>query len=153
MKVTDFLTPDMVFLHLESSTKMEIFAELSSLISNSCPELIADVIQSKLVERERLTTTGIGMGIAIPHAKIENIDTIYVAVGVSRYGVHFDAIDGNLVHTFCLLLAPMFSTSEYIETLACAYRLFKNLSLKRQLLAIQTSYKAYELIRETEEEQ
>ena len=96
--------------------------------------------------RERLATTGVGEGVAIPHAKLDNLDNISMAIGISRTGIHFDAVDGQPVHIFVALLAPEGSTGEHLKALAGISRILKDPSFRNKLLGAKSSQEIYDAI-------
>lgn len=148
MKIVDFIKADSISNDLGSSGKMDVLAELAGLLARVCPRTDADTITSVLVERERLATTGIGEGVAIPHGKIEEIDSLTAAMGISRTGIAFDAVDGAPVHIFVALLAPQGSTGEHLKALARISRILKDPSFRGRLLETQTPQEAYAAILE-----
>ena len=150
MNISDILRPDLIRINLKSSSKKRVLAELSKLISLKCPGTTDGQIRKKLKERESLATTGIGMGFAIPHAVVEGIEAMSASVGISRTGVHFDAVDGKLVHIFCVILAPKNYIDEHRKLLACASRLFKDQILMHRLLEAKTSKEVFTAIKEME---
>lgn len=86
-----------------------------------------------ILEREKLGSTGIGEGIAIPHGKMKGIDRILCAFGRSKEGVDFDAIDKKPVHIFFLLLAPEDSAGLHIQMLSRISRILRDPSFRKHL--------------------
>lgn len=146
MKIVEFIKQETTCANLESSGKMDVLGELSSLLEKVCSGITADQITTLLIERERLATTGIGEGVAIPHAKIDNIDSICAAIGISRTGIQFDAVDGQPVHIFIALLAPQNSTGEHLKALARISRILKDPIFRSQLREAKTSGEVYDAI-------
>ncbi|MBS1150752.1 MAG: putative IIA-like nitrogen-regulatory protein PtsN, partial [Myxococcaceae bacterium] len=99
-----------------------------------------------LEEREKLGSTGIGEGVAIPHGKLAGLPTLSASFGVSRSGVDFDAIDGKRTYLFFALVAPENSAGLHLKALARISRLFKSSSFRDAILAAQTSAEIYALI-------
>ena len=106
MNMKDVLKESCVIADLKGGTKKEVLTELASALKGA--GLIQDVDEAVgvILEREKLGSTGIGEGVAIPHGKMKGIDRILCAFGRSKKGVDFDAVDGKPVHIFFLLLAP-----------------------------------------------
>ena len=96
--------------------------------------------------REELGSTGIGDGIAIPHGRIPGLTRMHAALGLSRKGIDFGALDGNLSHLFFLLLAPEDSAGEHLKTLARICRLFKGTELVRELTELRSAEEIFQKI-------
>ena len=86
------------------------------------------------MEREQLGSTGIGESVAIPHAKLDNIDTIITLFARSKKGVEFESLDKKPVHFICLVIAPSNSTGLHLKALARISRLLKNSSMREAIL-------------------
>ena len=101
IKITDYITEDLIDLDLKSKNRDEILVELSKLLEKS-DNIIGEEndILKALVDREKLGSTGIGKGVAIPHAKTESAKELTVAFGVSREGIDFNSLDEEDVHLF-----------------------------------------------------
>jgi PTS system nitrogen regulatory IIA component len=104
-----------------------------------------------LLDREKLGSTGVGEGIAIPHGKLAGLPKIVVGFGRSKTGVHFDAIDGKPVQILFLLIAPEDSPGTHLKALARISRLLKDVAFRQRLLAAQGADELMEIIR-TEDE-
>src|SRR2546428_3429895 len=106
MKIAEFLSPQAVVSELSATTKPEVLNELCGSLARSNPALRAERLVEVLQEREKLGSTGIGEGVAIPHGKLSGLSQLIASFGVSRGGVDFDAIDGKKTHLFFALVAP-----------------------------------------------
>src|SRR5438093_2867925 len=95
MKILDFLSPSAVLTELSATTKKGVLEELVGLLAKEGKVKNAQGTIDVLIEREKLGSTGIGQGIAIPHAKTEEALDVVAAFGLSRRGVQFDALDGE----------------------------------------------------------
>ena len=105
------------------------------------------------VERERLRSTGVGSGVAIPHGKVPGLEHLLLAVGLSREGVDFGAADGLPVHIFMALAAPMNSTGNHLRALARIARLCSDADFRRRLLDCASDEEAYQTIVSADERQ
>jgi len=149
MKVTEFLSPNAVVAELHGTTKAEVLRELSELLGRAYPQALrADRVLEVLAEREKLASTGIGDGVAIPHGKMPGLDKLYAAFGVSRAGVEFQSIDKRPTHLFFALLAPENSAGVHLKALARVSRLFRNPELRTSILAAADADSMYRLISE-----
>lgn len=100
MKITDFLTPEMVLPELRGRNKSEVLKEMAECLCQHHPEIPLDELTAVLLERERLGSTAIGDGIAIPHGKLANVGKILGTFGRHPAGVDFESLDGNPTQLF-----------------------------------------------------
>ena len=133
MKIIDMLKPDYILESLKSNEKRDVLSELSAPFLKHYPALNAETTLAVLMEREKLGSTGIGDGIAIPHGKLAGLDDLVVCFGRSATGIDFNAMDGKPVYLFFLLLAPESSAGQYLKTLAKISRMLKDSSLRTKL--------------------
>lgn len=134
MRLEEYLKKDLIIHELTASTKEEVLAELVQRVCRSNDEVDRDVALRVLHERERLGTTGIGDGIAIPHGKLTGLDTMIVAMGRSTGGLDFESLDGRPVHVVFLVLAPEHVAGMHLRILAHISRLLKDADFRRALL-------------------
>lgn len=146
MKISEFLLQEAVSSDLESSGKLDVLSELGKLLAKVCPSADEKEIISALVERERLATTGIGDGVAIPHAKTDKLTEIRGAVGISRTGIPFDSVDGKPVHIFIALLAPQGVASDHLKALARISKLVREPEFRQRLLSTQSASELFDVI-------
>ena len=104
-----------------------------------------------ITEREKLGSTGIGEGVAIPHGKLKNIGNLLISFGRSREGVDFDSMDGKPAHLFFLLIAPEESVGVHLKTLARISKLLKSQDVRKRLLDAETAEEIFSVITEEEE--
>jgi nitrogen PTS system EIIA component len=139
MKLTDFISEQSISAELASTEKKRVLAELSALLANGSRGIRADEILKVLAERERVATTGIGDGIAIPHGKMPGLARTIAAVGVSREGVPFDAIDGGMVHLFVAVLSSAGEgAGDHLKVLAQLSRLLRDPAFRDEITAQRT---------------
>ena len=148
MKVTLDLHPEMIIPSLAALTKDEVLAELAVHAAEHANGLDRAEIIKSLLEREKLGSTGIGDGIAIPHGKLRTIDDIVLAFGRSIAGVDFNALDERKVHLFFLLLAPESAAGIHLKTLARISRIMKDPAVRKGLLEAADSAAIHAIIRE-----
>lgn len=148
VRLADFFTRDGVIPDLAATAKHEVIAELIDRLPERQAELDRDVLFRLLVERERLGSTGIGGGVAIPHAKLPHAGPPVVIFGRSRTGIAFDSLDGRPVHLFFLLIADEKSVDIHLRLLAGISRLLKNRALRGRLLEAADSETLYGIIEE-----
>ena len=150
MKVLDYLDVGAVSLDLKNTTKIEVVQELCEMLgaANKLPDVNTTV--GAIMEREKLGSTGIGQGVAIPHAKSTSLKDVVAALGVSKKGIQFDALDGEPVYIIFLLMAPVDSAGLHLKVLARISRLLKD-KFFRQSIREATSVEAVKKIIEEED--
>lgn len=148
MKITDILDKDSVIEKLTSRDKKGILEELVSVLVENGRLADKEKPVQVLLERERLGSTAMGDGIAIPHGKLKEIQGIICSFGRSREGIDFQSIDEKSSHLFFLLLAPEDSASEHLQALARLSRLLKDAQSKKRLMEAASKEEIYRLIAE-----
>jgi PTS system nitrogen regulatory IIA component len=146
MKITEILGPELVVPELKAQKKADVLRELAVALSARYREIDVVAVTAVLAERERLGSTAIGDGIAIPHGKIRGVSRILGVFGRHSKGVEFESLDGNPTHLFFLLVAPEDSTSLHLKALARVSRLFKDASFRERLMAAQDAAEIYKLL-------
>ena len=148
MKITDILSADMIIPDLKGTTKPDILSELAKLLTSKYKEISLRDLLAVLAERERLCSTAIGDGIAIPHGKLRGVAKIIGAFGRHVNGVDFDSLDGGPSQLFFVLVAPEDSASLHLKALARVSRLLKESSFRDHLIAAKDADELYKLIKE-----
>lgn len=151
MNIVEILSTAAINADLQASSKSEVLAELTDSILRVESGLDRDEVLSVLQERERLGSTGIGDGVAIPHGKLKNIDRLLISFGRSRAGIDFDSMDGRPAHLFFLLVAPEESVGVHLKTLARISKLLKNPEVRRQLQEAESAELIQQIIANEEE--
>jgi PTS system nitrogen regulatory IIA component len=146
MKITDILKKEYIIEDLVSSDKESTLDELSSFLKDKGMIPNKETLQSALMEREALGSTGIGENVAIPHAKISAIDQVVTVFGRSIKGIEFDSLDKKPVHFIYLVLAPMNSSGQHLKVLARISRLLKNKSLRESIIRATEANQIYAII-------
>ena len=126
MKILDFLDKEAISTDLKSEDKEGVISELVDMLAQVGKVKNKKKMVRILLERESLGSTGIGQNIAIPHGKSPDIKEMTAALGISKRGVNFDALDGEPVYIFFLLLAPANSAGPHLKALARISRLLKD---------------------------
>src|SRR5688500_16086705 len=148
--LTELLTVDRVRVPLGSRTKSDVLRELVELAAT---RRNADSVESMLAavrEREQVLSTGIGGGVAIPHGKTPHVDQLMLAAGVARDAIDFDALDGQPVHLFFLLVGPESASGAHVKALSRISRLLRRDRLRTDLLAAPTAEAFLDVIRRSE---
>jgi len=151
MKVLEFLDLDAVSVDLKSPTKREAVGELCQLLESNTKIKDAKSVLLSLMAREKLGSTGIGQGVAIPHGKSESVDKLVAALGISKKGVDFEALDGEPVHLIFLLVAPPDSAAVHLKALARISRLLKDKFFRQALREAKSTDEIKRIIKEEDE--
>lgn len=146
MKITELISENLILPEIQASRKNDVLRELSAWMAEQHDEVREDDVARVLTERERLGSTGIGEGIAIPHGKIDSVGGLIAGLARSKKGIDFQAIDSAPTHFFVVLLAPANSAGEHLKALARVSRLFKNGDFRKRLLAAKTAREMYLLL-------
>ena len=146
MRIAEFLSPEAVVASLSARSKPDILRELSAALARAHPPLQEERLVEVLREREKLGSTGIGEGVAIPHGKLPGMDRLLATFGVSRGGVDFESIDGKPTQLFFALVAPENSAGVHLKALARISRLFKNPRFRASILEARDAQEIYALI-------
>ena len=152
MKIMDILNKDCIIPELRSKNKGEVLEELTGALLNTKANLDKEALVAVLLERERLGSTGIGDGIAIPHGKVQDLDELVLSFGRSTEGIEFDSMDGRPTHLFFLLIAPENSAGIHLRALAKISRLLKSGQFRQRLLEAETSEALFQVIQEEDKE-
>lgn len=148
MDITSLITPASVVANLKATSKKQALQELArhaALITGKPERLLFDTI----LERERLGTTGVGNGIAIPHGKVPGLDGLYGVFARLDRPVDFDSIDEAPVDLFFLLLAPEGAGAEHLKALAKVSRLLRDKVMCEKLRATRKAEALYALLAES----
>lgn len=146
MKVTDIFRKEHIVEVLKSKSKREVLAELSGVFLQGDVKYSHEDMVNTLLEREKLGSTGIGDGVAIPHGKLANLEELIVSFGRSKEGVEFDAMDGKPAHIFFLLMAPEDTTGKHLKALAKISKMLKDSTFRKKLLEAKSKDEIYIII-------
>ncbi|MDD4240812.1 MAG: PTS sugar transporter subunit IIA [Smithellaceae bacterium] len=151
MRLDQIFKSEFLSENLTANTKADVLAELINVLIAS--GLTIDRVKAidVLQQREKLGSTGIGDGVAIPHGKVSDLQDLVVAFGRSKTGIAFDAIDGKPVHLFFLLLAPENSTGQHLKALAKISKMLKTPNFRKKLLDAKSKSDLYKAIVEQDE--
>ena len=152
MKITDILAEDMVVAALRGRSKGDVIDELARVVSeHHRGEIDHGRLVQALEDRERLNSTALGEGVAIPHGKLPGLKRVIAAFGRSPGGVDFSSLDGKPTHLFFLLVAPEDSAGAHLKALARISRLLKDERFRARLMAATTGADLYRTIREEDD--
>ncbi|MDD3619033.1 MAG: PTS sugar transporter subunit IIA [Desulfobulbaceae bacterium] len=127
------LAEQCILLHIPGKTKESVLREMAEIAHRRIPHIETDIIFNALWEREQIGSTGVGNGVAIPHARIKGLDRILLCFARSLEGISYDALDNQPVYYIFMILCPVDSGGTYLKTLAGASRLLKQPEIRRRL--------------------
>ena len=148
MRIDDFLAEETVLPALEGRTKDDVIEELAEAVSKHHPEIDHWRLVGALQDRERLNSTALGEGVAIPHGRLAGVKRVVAAFGRSPQGVDFNSLDGKPTHLFFLLVAPEDSAGAHLKALARISRLLKDEAFRTRLMQAGDAASLYRVIRE-----
>jgi PTS system nitrogen regulatory IIA component len=151
MKILDYLREEWILADIQGTDKPSVLQELSSMLVKPCEVGSPEELLRVLLEREKLESTGIGEGVAIPHGRLKKLKTFFIAFGRSVKGVDFDSIDGKPSHVFFLVMAPENSAVNNLKLLGRIVTLLKDASFKRRLMEARSQKELFEFISEEDE--
>ncbi len=146
MKIVDFVRPELVIADLASSDKNHVIKELAGHLAAAAGGVDCDALTRVLLERERLASTAIGEGVAIPHGKLDSVGKLMACVGRAPCGVNFDSMDQRPTYLFFVLVAPENSTGVHLKALARISRLFRDSDFRSRLLAAPDASSMFQVI-------
>jgi PTS system nitrogen regulatory IIA component len=146
MPSLEFLTPEAVLPALRGQGKKQALQELSAGAARLIPGLDSREIFDTLLQRERLGSTGIGDGVAIPHGKLPKLDQLFGMVARVERPIDFDAIDGQPVDLLFLLLAPEGAGADHLKALARVARALREPGVRERLRAARDAAALYAVL-------
>lgn len=146
MKLTNLLQPELIKLELDHDNKNEALLELIDVMSKTERLHDKEAFTKAIMAREAICSTGIGRGIAIPHSRNEAIKEVSIALGRSRKGIDYEALDNNLVHLIFLLAAPMNAGGVYLQALARLSRLLRDPENRQKIMDADTKEKIISIL-------
>ena len=152
MKLSEIFQPQFIIDNLKAHDKKGLLEELSQIITEQETSLNKGILLQVLLEREKLGSTGIGDGIALPHGKLKGLNKLLISFGRSINGLDFDSIDELPAYLFFLLVAPENSAGIHLKALAKISRMLKDGNFRRQLMDAKSREEIYEIVIDKDEE-
>jgi PTS system nitrogen regulatory IIA component len=133
LKIINYLEADNITF-LESKNRNDVILELVDLLCKSKKLTDKKLFYKKIIEREKIISTGIGMGIAIPHAKLKHSDDFFIAIGIlKKYKINWNSIDNLPVRLVFMIGGPEVKQNEYLQLLSKLTEALKNDNLRRNI--------------------
>lgn len=153
VRLTDFIARKAILPALKGTTKKAIVTELVTALRKAVDSekfVIADVAEA-VMEREKVGSTGLGAGVALPHAKVDSVKGVLGAFGRCTKGVDFNSVDGEPVSLVFLIVSPPSRNEEYLAALQKTMRAIKQPNWCKFLRAAKTAKEIEDIFRESEE--
>jgi PTS system fructose-specific IIC component len=150
MKIQDLLQKNAILTDITKTDKNEVLHLMATFMATFHGLPNGEDIAAKIIERETDMSTGIGYGIAIPHARVPGIDRLYLTVGRSLAGIEFNAIDEQPVHLLFMILSPKNTSSEHTQVLSKLSRIMSYEEVRTKLLEVKTADQFVDVIVKSE---
>ena len=147
MQPSELLDSTSISVSNAASSKKRVLEEAAALLSSTIPDVEQEAIYERLLERERLGSTGVGHGVALPHARIDGLQRAYGAFLQLADGVDYDAIDDAAVDLVFALVVPLEATEEHLRLLAQLAAIFSDESLCGRLRQGQSEQEILAILR------
>ncbi len=152
MKIMEMLKKEFILEDIRAENKREALAEMVEVLAQGNVRPGPEAMLRVLLEREKLGSTGIGDGIAIPHGKLGGLEEMVIAFGRSGRGIEFDAMDGKPVYLVFLLIAPENSAGQHLKALAKISRMMKDEAYRKALREAKTHEDLIRIIADKDDE-
>jgi fructose-specific phosphotransferase system IIA component len=150
MKITDILTEDMVITGLDGESKDDIINAMVDLIGASQKVSDKEKVRQAIFDREKLMSTGVGNGFAIPHGKTDAVSDIVAAFAVTTQPIDYEALDGKPVRLVFLLVGKDNMVGPHIKLLSRISRLMRRDQFRARLIDLKTPHEILEMFRQEE---
>ena len=151
MRIMDYLKEDRVISDFRGTDKISVLKELCHVLVKPYRQPFAEELIRSLLDREKLESTGIGEGIAIPHGRMKGLEDFMLSFGRSIKGIDFDSVDHKPTHLFFLVMAPEDSAVNNLKLLGRIVTILKNESFKKRLMEARSQRELFQLIAEEDE--
>lgn len=147
MKLTRLLTPDLI-IDLGASDKDGALREMAEIAGSSPRVVDRNAFVKSILDREAVLSTGIGLGIAVPHAKVSAVKDFVVAIGRSKAGIDWDSLDGKPVNIVVMIGANEKQTAEYTRVLAEVVTRVKGEEVRKRLMSAAGAAEIFQILSE-----
>lgn len=146
-KISKYLDPELI-VFLNVKTCDEVLQTMVNRLAQAEKIPDAGVFYQALLKREKIVSTGIGMGTAIPHAKLPEYDDFFVIIGILQQGVEWDSLDGSLVRLVFMIGGPDDKQTEYLRLLSSVTMAIKNEERRKKILSLNSPEDIVELFKD-----
>lgn len=146
MNITQILKPECVCFPLRATDKTSVITELIDVLNEQGQLANYDDVLRSVLAREQTRSTGIGMGLAVPHGKSRGVEALTMAIGKPETPIEFDSVDGRPCNLIVLLASPVDKTGPHIQALASVSRLWQTESFRAAVAKATTPQELYTAI-------
>ncbi len=146
MKLQDILSQDCTFCAVPAASKKRILEQISAIAATKISELNQQELLASLMQREKLGSTGIGNGIAIPHGRLDKSNQVIAVLMTTEKAIEFDAIDQRPVDIFIALFVPESLCKEHLSTLQSIAQLFSDKKIAKELRKCTNDQQLFQII-------
>ncbi|MCH1430753.1 MAG: PTS sugar transporter subunit IIA [Chlamydiales bacterium] len=140
------LSEDLV-INLKSDTRDQVLDEMIDLLSRSDRLVDREAFHQAILEREKIVSTGIGMGVAFPHAKLPDYDDFFIVIGIHKDGVDWNALDGNPVKLVFMIGGPDDRQTQYLKILSSLTMAIKDENVRKKVKELEQASEIIDLFR------
>ncbi len=151
MDLGSLTRPELIFADVPGADGPTALRSLAEKLAGAGVVSDADDLYQRLTEREKLGTTALGSGVAVPHCKLDDLDEVAVAIGICRKGIDFGAPDGEPVRLLCVVLSPSQAPAEHLQSLAAISKWVKADRHVERILKLDDPQRIYALLQEESE--
>lgn len=148
MKITDELKKEAIIAEIQADNKDDVISEMAGRIAAIYPNINESQAVDVIMEREKLCSTALDAGVAIPHGKMSGISNFIIAFGRSIQGIDFESLDDKPTHLFVMILSPENSSGLHLKLLAKISKIFKIQEFRLKLMDAKTPQDIYDIIAE-----
>ena len=153
MKLTEVLSEETIKIPLAARDKESVLAELVEVVAAAKPVADKGALLKAIKDREKLMSTGVGKGIAIPHGKTNAVKDLVIALGSTPVGIDFGALDGEPVRLFFFLASPLDVFGPHVRALAKISRLLNQDAVREAMLAAKSPKEVFDILQAEEEKE
>jgi len=147
LKLADLITKDRI-VELKGTTKDDVLEELVDALAGAQEVEDREAFFRAILDRESILSTGIGLGIAVPHAKIPSVKTLVAALGKTKRGINYGALDDQPVHIVVMIGGNDAQQADYIRALARVTLLLKNEKIRDAIIGAESPDRVYDILKE-----
>jgi fructose-specific phosphotransferase system IIA component len=151
MNLTELLDESVILVDLRAADKRGVIEELTAALTAAGKISDQDGVLQAVLEREKIMSTGIGKGVAIPHGKCNAVKELAGVLGIKKEGIDFHALDEQPVYLFFLLVSPTDVAGPHIRALAHISRLLRHDALRKKLIEAGSAREVLNLIAQEEQ--
>jgi len=151
MKVSEYLNEDNVLLNVEAKDKYDLIDKLIEVASKSGKIMDKEKVRQAVYEREKILSTGVGKGFAVPHGKTDAVNDIVLAFAITKEPLDYEALDNQPVRLVMLMVGKDSLVSSHIKLLSRISRLMNDDEFRENLLNAKTKEEVLEIFRKEEE--